>query len=218
MAQSRRRRKILAWIPAALMVLGMAALVVAAILFQNSWWTNDDRVASTDQQTADGMSTFTTAGQDFFNVERVVFVKVGEAAPRASDLGLPEEGVTEVIPPVPIEVRVLGTTGVFTLTLVEQLTLTTSDGRVTLLRLDHEGTRSYADLTDLLRGMTSAVDWTDEDFDALANALADAPHDADGTYEATLRPSTKGGMIVAATIILRQGETPDMAVTFAPES
>jgi hypothetical protein len=112
MTQSRQRRKILAWIPAALMVLGMVALVVAAILFQNSWWTNDDRVASTDQQTADGMSTFTTAGQDFFNVERVVFVKVGEAVPRASDLVLPEQGVTEVIPPVPIEVRVLGSTGV----------------------------------------------------------------------------------------------------------
>jgi hypothetical protein len=218
MARSRRRRKILAWIPAVLMVLGMVALVAGAILFQNSWWTNDDRIASTDQQTADGMSTFTTAGQDYFNVERVVFVKVGETAPRASDLGLPEEGVTEVVPPVPIEVRVLGSTGVFTLTLVDQLTFTTHDDRVTLLRLDHEGTRSYSDLTDLLRGMTSAADWTDEDFDVLADALADAPHDADGTYEATLRPSTKGGVIVTATIVLRQGVTPDMVVTFAPEA
>lgn len=200
------------------MVLGMVALVVAAVVFQNSWWTNDERVASPEQQTADGMSTFTTAGQDLFNVERVVFVKVGDAAPSATDLGLPEKGVTEVIPPVPIEVRVLGPTGVFTLTLVEQLTFTTSDDRVTLVRLDHEGTRSYADLTDLLRGMTSAVDWTDEDFDALAAALADAPRAVDGSYEASLRPSTKGGMIVTATIILRQGETPDMVVTFAPES
>jgi hypothetical protein len=102
--------------------------------------------------------------------------------------------------------------------LVEQLTFTTSDDRVTLLRLDHEGTRFYSDLTDLLRGMTSAVDWTDEDFEALATGLADAPREEDGSYEATLRPSTKEGMVVAATIFLRQGETPDMWITFAPES
>jgi hypothetical protein len=49
-------------------VLIIAGVVFTTIAVQNSWWAEEDPVASSDQRAADGSSKLSDAGLDYVNV------------------------------------------------------------------------------------------------------------------------------------------------------
>ena len=88
MARSPRSRDLLSWVPALILVVVIAGVVFTTIAVQNSWWTEEDPVASTDQKATDGSSKLSDAGLDYVNVEGALRVRVGEGALPATEIGL----------------------------------------------------------------------------------------------------------------------------------
>lgn len=204
-----RRKRILSWIPAGILVLGIAAFAMGAFAIENSWWTADDRTASADQQTAHGMSVFTGAGVDYFTAEGLVVVKLRDDGATATKLGLERTGTLEI---EPIEVRVLGESGALVMPLVESMSLTARSDQLVAIELNYSSNGSYYDLLDVLRGLADNVEWTDADFEQLELDLGAASRAADGTYRAAMRSSPELGMTVVATITIDQGFTPELSV------
>lgn len=218
MKPKSRRRTLRGWFPYLFLGLAIVLFFVGSLLFQTSWWLNPNREASSDQQSPDGMSLFTDAGQNFFNVDRTILVRLTPTGASATTLGLPRDATTPIFPRVPIETRVLGTSGVFILPLVEGLKLTTKNDELVTIELDYQSNGSYQGLIDLLRGMMPSMGWTSEDFEELSADLAAAGQEIDGEYSAELRPSAKLGMTVTVTIVLKNGSEPDLIVVLERQS
>ncbi len=196
-------KRALSWMPAAILVLIIGGIVFAVFAFQNSWWTADRPVASADQQASDGMSTFTQAGLDFLTVQGYAKIKLRENALPATDLGLEADGAKEVELLRPVQVRLLGEDHAVVVDLIDRLTITTENDRVTSVSLYPSGTNRYPDAIALVRGLAPSVGWTESDILRLQSQLTDdARASESGQITAKLPVVTDSGLAVSASFFV----------------
>ncbi|MCT9819514.1 hypothetical protein N3K63_04355 [Microbacterium sp. W1N] len=200
LAQRRRRKALLSWIPITLVALICAGFVVGAIAMQNSWWTESDPAASDDQQTADGMSRFDQAGIDYFTRQGIVRVKVLDDAATATALGLPADGSQDFSPLTPVTVIVLAPDGAFAHELVASFTVDTQDDRVTAVRLLLDGSGTWAGASAQLRAMASDWGWTDDQLTALTDDVGEKVRSGAGVSTVTLPAVPVKGALVSAEV------------------
>ena len=88
MPLSSRRRSLLTWLPAAILVVVIGLVVLTTFAVQESWWAEESPAASADQKASDGSSMLTDAGFDYVNVEGIVRVRIGDGSLPADELGM----------------------------------------------------------------------------------------------------------------------------------
>ncbi len=204
LAEKRRRKALLSWIPITIVAVICAGFVAGAIAMQNSWWTEDDPTASVDQAASDGMSRFDRAGVDFFTRQGTVRIKVRGDAQRASALGLPADGTEDFAPLTPVTAIVLAPGGVFGYELVSHFSVETEDDRVTGVRLLMDGSNTWAGVSAQLRGMAADWGWTAAQLDALTEEVG-ATVRAGGDAVVSLPAIPVHGAAVSAEVAVDDG-------------
>jgi hypothetical protein len=200
-AKRRARRRLLSWIPISIVAVLCAGFVVGALVMQNSWWLDDDRPASTDQQASDGMSMLTDAGADYLTRRGILRVKVGEKSLPAAELGLEADGERRFDLITPVQAVVLADDGTFYVDLVRSFTVTTSKGRVESVRLERDTNGDWLSALPSLQGMAESWGWTDADFARLQDDLTAASHEGDGKrYSAELGPVEHNDALSSAEV------------------
>jgi hypothetical protein len=203
-----RRRRLLSWLPTAIVAAICVAFVVGAVAMQSSWWTAPTGTPAVDQQEADGASRFDTAGVDYFTRDGSVRVKLRDDAASATDLGLPADGERTVEPIVPVTVVVLGPDGAFAVRGVSSFTVTTSADEVTAVSVIPDLPPSWQSASADLERSALNWGWQQSDIDTLTADLAAAARSADGTaYAAALVPLPSKGLVVDARIAVDGGAT-----------
>ncbi|MDW4572458.1 hypothetical protein R8Z57_06645 [Microbacterium sp. M3] len=201
MTQRRSRRRLLSWIPISIVALICVGFVVAALLMQNSWWIDDDRPASADQQASDGMSMLTDPGVDYLTRKGILRVRVGEDALPAAELGLEADGSRTFEPLTPVQAVVIADDGAFYVDLVRSFTVTTAGGRVESVALVRETNGDWLSMLPVLQDAAESWGWTDEDLARLEEDLTSAAHEGDGKqYSAQLGPVEHNGALSSATV------------------
>lgn len=173
-ARTSRRRVILSWIPTAVIALICGAVALGAITMQNSWWVQPDAAPAADQESADGMSRFDTAGVHWFTRNGVVKMKLREEGASATDLGLARDGLATIEPIVPVDVVVLTPDGVLALDLITSITVETSQDRVESLTLRRDGNGAWTSASSDLAGVADDWGWTPDQLDRLVVDLTAA--------------------------------------------
>jgi len=99
-AEARRRKERRRRISGITAVVVMCAILVgasvAAIGFNNSWWTQANPIASNDQKARDGSSVFSQTGIDYFTRTGVITVSMGADRPTSAQLGLSTSGTKHI--------------------------------------------------------------------------------------------------------------------------
>jgi hypothetical protein len=137
-ARRARRKRILRWVPSAVIVVGIVLAVALTLSFNNSWWTKANPVASANQQ-FDGQSLFTQAGIDYAAKEGVVKISLASDRPSTRVLGLPSSGDHGVTYIVPLTVEVSAAGKPFSQDVADHVHLTTEAGRVSAIQLSYDG-------------------------------------------------------------------------------
>lgn len=197
----RENRFVKYWLAPLVLVAAIAAIAIATVSVQNSWWVDRDRPPSADQRAEDGSTIFTGAGRDYAIASGFVVIRVGDGALEADALGLDADGETTMDADVPLQVRVLAPDGVLVLEQVDTVHITTEDGAISRLELAPWGAVSYREFIATLESRAENVGWTPDDFDALADDLTAAQRARTGdTYSATLSSGTAIGAAVSARV------------------
>lgn len=199
LAEKRRRKALLSWIPITIVAIICAGFVVGAVAMQNSWWTEDDPTASADQEASDGMSRFDRAGVDFFTRQGTVRIKVRGDAQPASALGLAADGTEEFAPLTPVTAIVLAPDGAFGYELVSRFAVETRDDRVTAVRLLLDGSNTWAGVSAQLAAMAADWGWTTAQLDALTEEIGDTVR-ADADAVVSLPAIPVNGAAVSAEV------------------
>ncbi|WP_203581673.1 hypothetical protein [Microbacterium hibisci] len=200
-AKRRARRRLLSWIPISIVALLCVGFVVAAIQMQNSWWTDDDRPASEDQQASDGTSMLTGAGLDYLTREGVLRVRVGSDSLPAEELGLDANTSQSFEPITPIQAVVVADDGAFHVDLVRSFTVTTSNGRVESVQLVREANGDWLAVFAHLQRVAEHWGWSEADLALLQDDLTAAAHEGDGQqYSGRLAPVPHNGALASAEV------------------
>lgn len=199
LAEKRRRKALLSWVPITIVALVCAGFVVGAIAMQNSWWTQDDPTASDDQQMSDGTSRFDRAGVDFFTRQGTMRVKLREDAAPASALGLDADGRQDFAPITPVTAVIVAPDGAFAYELVDSFSLETEGDRVTEVRLLLDGAKTWAGVTSQLQAMAAEWGWTTAQLDQLTQDIGDKMR-AGGETVVPLPSVTVKGATVSAEV------------------
>ncbi len=162
---TRRTRTLLSWLPAALLVLIIGAIVVGTFTVQASWWAEDDPEASSDQKAADGGSMLTDAGFDYVNVEGVLRVRVGDGALPASDLGLRANETKEAEFRRPVRALIAAGDEVHVVEDVVTVTATATDDRLAAVTVGIDGAGSWRGAIDGLRARADEFGWDASQFE-----------------------------------------------------
>lgn len=203
-----RRRRLLSWLPTAIVGAICVAFVVGAIAIQNSWWTAPTGTPAGDQQEADGASRFDTAGVDYFTRDGSVRLKLRDDAAAATELGLPAAGERTIEPLVPVTVVVLGPDGAFAVRGVSSFTVTTAADAVTAVSVVPDLPPSWQSASADLERSALAWGWQQQDVDTLSEDLTTAARAADGSaYAAALVPLQSKGVVVDARVAVDGGAT-----------
>ena len=201
MANRRVRRRLLSWIPISIVALICLGFVVASVLMQTSWWIDEARPASADQEASDGMSTFTEAGVDYLTRQGTLRMRVGSGSLPTSELGLEANESRSFEPIVPIEAVVIAPDGSFHVDLVRSFTVTTSNGEVESVKLVREANGDWLSVFPNLERMAQYWGWTDADLEQLQRDLTAASHDGNGRqYSAELPAVEHNGALVSAQV------------------
>jgi hypothetical protein len=215
MARRRARRRLLSWIPISIVALICLGFVVASVVMESSWWIDEDRPASADQEASDGMSVFTEAGVDYLTREGTLRMRVGSGSLPSSELGLEANGSQSFEPIVPIEAVVIAPDGSFHVDLVRSFTITTSNGEVESVQLVREANGDWLTVFPDLERVAKFWGWTDADLEQLQRDLTAASHDGNGKqYSAQLPAVEHNGALVSAQVDVDLPES-GATVTFA---
>jgi hypothetical protein len=217
-AVSARTRTLLAWLPAALLVLIIGGVVVASLAIQGSWWTEEAPDASADQKASDGSSMLTDAGFDYVNVEGVVRVRVGDGGLSATELGLPAAGEKTAEFRRPVRAIIAAGEEVHVLNDIAGLTATSADDRVTAVTLRPDVVRGWVGAVAYLQALGEEFGWDAAQLDGLEAELAEFNRSGEGeTFTATIGPSSDGEAVVTGELVFDRdtGATP-VTITFAP--
>ncbi len=216
LARARRRRRLWSWLPAAVLTVVCGLFVAGAVAMQNSWWLDPDAPVSADQETADGLSRFDRAGEDYFVREGVARLSLRPGAAAADDLGLEAEDSRTLEPLVPVTVVILVPDGVLTMASVAALTVDTADDRIRSVTLVPDLSGSWQAVSAELRRTAPTWGWSDAELARLEDDLtAAARASEDGAAEARLAPHALQGVWVSA--VIRVDGAVSLAYTVATE-
>lgn len=215
MAVSARSRSLLTWLPAAVLAVVIAGVVVASFAIQQSWWTQDRPAASEDQKASDGSSMLTDAGFDYVNVEGVVRIRIGEGGLSAAELGLPADGEKSAEFRRPVRAVIAAGDDVHVLDDISALTATSMAGDLAAVSLSPDVVRGFSGALGYLRALAPEFGWDAAQLDAVeADIAAFNRSGAGDTFTATIGPST-GSARISATLVFDRasGRTP-VTITF----
>lgn len=215
---TRRTRTLLSWLPAALLVLIIGAIVVGTFTVQASWWAEDDPEASSDQKAADGGSMLTDAGFDYVNVEGVLRVRVGDGALPASDLGLRANETKEAEFRRPVRALIAAGDEVHVVEDVVTATATATDDRLTAVTVGIDGAGSWRGAIDGLRARADEFGWDASQFEGLDERLLAFNSTGSGeVFEVEIGPGADADTAVTAEVaFFRQGGATTVSLRFAP--
>lgn len=215
---TRRTRTLLSWLPAALLVLIIGAIVVGTFTVQASWWAEDDPEASSDQKAADGGSMLTDAGFDYVNVEGVLRVRVGDGALRASDLGLRANETKEAEFRRPVRALIAAGDEVHVVEDVVTATATATDDRLAAVTVGIDGSGSWRGAIDGLRARADEFGWDASQFEGLDERLLAFNSTGSGeVFEVEIGPGADADTAVTAEVaFFRQGGATTVSLRFAP--
>lgn len=215
---TRRTRTLLSWLPAALLVLIIGAIVVGTFTVQASWWAEDDPEASSDQKAADGGSMLTDAGFDYVNVEGVLRVRVGDGALPASDLGLRANETKEAEFRRPVRALIAAGDEVHVVEDVVTVTATATDDRLAAVTVGIDGAGSWRGAIDGLRARADEFGWDASQFEGLDERLLAFNSTGSGeVFEVEIGPGGDADTAVTAEVaFFRQGGAATVSLRFAP--
>lgn len=209
----RTRRRVLSWLPTALVALVCVGFVVGAIAMQNSWWTSPTGAPAADQQASDGSSRFDQAGIDYLTRDRSARIKLRDDAEPATDLGLAADGDRTIEPLVPVTLVILGSDGAVAMQNVSSFEVSTSGDRIAAVTVSPDLVPSYQNVQADLATNAARWGWSDADLQRLTDDLAAAAQGADGAYGAELPTIRHNGIDIDAHVTIDGGAM--VAYTFS---
>ncbi|NYF17526.1 hypothetical protein HDC37_002371 [Microbacterium sp. AK009] len=218
MPVTRRTRTLLSWLPAALLVLIIGAIVVGTFTVQASWWAEDDPEASADQKASDGGSMLTDAGFDYVNVEGVLRVRVGDGALPASDLGLRANETKAAEFRRPVRALIAAGDEVHVVEDVVAASATAADDRLATLTVAIDGAGSWRGAIDGLQARAAEFGWDAAQFEGLDERLLEFNSTGSGeVFEVEIGPGSDADTAVTAEVAFsREGGATTVALRFAP--
>lgn len=215
---SPRRRALLVWLPAALLVLVIAGVVVASLAIQGSWWTQDHPVASDDQKASDGGSMLTDAGFDYVNVDGTLRIRIGEGALSATERGMPADGEKSAEFRRPVRAIIAAGDDLYVLGDISAMTATAEGDRLVSVTVSPDVVQGWKGALDYLRALAPDMGWDAAQLDPLDEQLAEFNRSGQTeTFTATIGPSTGGAATVEATLVYdRASGAAPVVITFAP--
>lgn len=199
LAQTRRRRRILTWIPTGIVILVCVGFFVGAYAVSQSWWFQDDPVASDDQQTSDGQSRFTPGGVDYLTRQGTLSLRLDDDAATAQALGLASDGVEDITPRTPVRALVSAPGGELEVSPVTVLTLGTADDRLCSVEFELRGS-SWTGAVENLRDLAPGWGWSEEDVSRLSDQVAAATSEDGDPIVVGLGPIEHLGAVVSARV------------------
>ncbi len=218
MAISARTRTLLTWLPATILAVVIGCVVIASLAIQESWWTQENPAASTDQKAVDGSTMLTDAGFDYVNVEGVVRVRIDESTLTATELGLPADGAKSADFRRPVRALIAAGDEVHVLDDIASLTATAEQDRLVTLTLTPDVVRGWTGALDYLRALAPEFGWDVTEIDSLDEEIGEFNRSGEGeTFTASIGPSAEGTVSVTAELTFDRssGATP-VTITFAP--
>ena len=216
MPVSARTRRLLSWLPAALLVLVIGGVVFASFAIQESWWTEENPAASTDQKASDGSTMLTDAGFDYANVEGVARIRIGEGGLTASDLGLPDDGEKSAEFRRPLRVVIAGGEDVYVVDDIAALTAVSADGQLESVTLIPDGASLWTSAVAQMRSHAASFGWDAAELEGLDDQLAEFNRTGEGdTFTVVVGPSDGGAQVTGTLTYYRSGAT-TMDLTFEP--
>ena len=218
MAISARTRTLLTWLPATILAVVIGCVVIASLAIQESWWTQENPAASSDQKAVDGSTMLTDAGFDYVNVEGVVRVRIDESTLTATELGLPADGAKSADFRRPVRALIAAGDEVHVLDDIASLTATAEQDRLVTLTLTPDVVRGWTGALDYLRALAPEFGWDVAEIDSLDEEIGEFNRSGEGeTFTASIGPSAEGTVRVTAELTFDRssGATP-VTITFAP--
>lgn len=202
----RKRPWWFGWIPAAILLVLIAAVGVTAAVFVTSG-AGDPAPEATEGQVTDlNWSIFTPEGRAYIDRTREVRIDFSKPPIEAAELGLDDDGSLTIGPydtdELALDVYLVANGGgeapggkKFALS---EITIVTSDGVVTEVRAAIRGAQGFRPTLDALLQDAPLYGWDVSGVDAIYQQVEDATRAGEG-YEFTFGPGNRLGMDVAAT-------------------
>ena len=217
MATSPRSRELLSWLPALILVVIIAGVVFTTIAVQNSWWTEEDPVASTDQKASDGSSKLSDAGLDYVNVEGILRVRVGEGALPVTEIGLGADEEKSASFRRPVRTIVAAGDETYVVEDVESMVAVAPDDELTSLSLGVGQALPWASAVDTVRGLADDFGWDQAQIAGLEEDLADFTRDnPQGSYTAEVTSTGTAAQVTGTLDFDRGSGFTVLTITFAP--
>ena len=207
----------MSWLPALILVVIIAGVVFTTVAVQNSWWTQEDPVASSDQKATDGSSKLSDAGLDYVNVEGVLRVRVGDGALPATEIGLGADEEKSASFRRPVRAIVVAGDETYLVDDVESMVAVAQNDELTSLSLGVGQALPWAIAVDTVRGLADDFGWDQARIDSLEADLADFTRDnPEGSFTAEVA-STGGAATVTGRLDFDRGTGfTALTITFAP--
>jgi hypothetical protein len=214
---SSRKRSLLTWLPAAILVVVIGLVVLTTFAVQESWWAEESPAASADQKASDGSSMLTDAGFDYVNVEGIVRVRIGDGSLPADELGMGADDEKSAEFRRPVRAVIAGGDDVYVLDDIASLTAVTRAGELASVSLTYDNPGAWPDAVDRVRSLAPTFGWDAAQIDALDGQLSDFNRDGgEDVFTAQVGPSGGGARVTATlTYDAASGITP-VTLTFEP--
>jgi hypothetical protein len=216
-ARSPRSRNLLSWLPALILGVIIAGVVFTTIAVQNSWWTEEDPVASADQKASDGSSKLSDAGLDYVNVEGILRVRVGEGALPATEIGLSADEEKSASFRRPVRTIVAAGDETYLVDDVESMVAVAQDDELTALSLGIGQALPWANAVDTVRGLAEDFGWDQAQIAGLEEDLGDFTREnPEGSYTAEVTSTGTAAQITGTLDFDRGSGFTVLTITFAP--
>lgn len=214
---SARRRALLSWLPAAILVVVIGLVVLATFAVQGSWWAEERPVASADQKASDGSSMLTDAGFDYVNVEGIVRVRIGEGSLPADELGMAPDAEKSAEFRRPVRAIVAGGDEVYVVDDVAALTAVTAEGELASVTLAYDNAGTWSDAVGRVRALAPTFGWNVSNIDSLDDQLSEFNREGTGEgFTAVIGPSEGAARVTATLSYDRASGTTPLTLTFEP--
>jgi hypothetical protein len=205
------------WLPALILVVIIAGVVFTTVAVQNSWWTEEDPVASTDQKATDGSSKLSDAGLDYVNVEGMLRVRIGEGALPVTDIGLSADDEKSATFRRPVRAIVAAGDETYVVDDVETMVAIAQDAALTSLSLGVGQALPWASAVDTVRGLADDFGWDQAKIASLEEDLADFTRDnPEGSFTAEVTSTGTAAQVTGTLGFDRATGFTVLTITFAP--
>ncbi|MBD3942799.1 hypothetical protein IF188_13945 [Microbacterium sp. NEAU-LLC] len=219
MPLTARTRTLLTWLPATVLVLIIAGVVVASLAIQGSWWTEDRPVASDDQRASDGSSMLTDTGFDYVNVAGTFKVRVGEGGLSASELGLASDGEKSAEFRRPVRAVIAAGEELYVLDDILGLTAVGEDDVLASVTFVPDVAGNWIGAIDYLRSLAPDLGWDAAQLDPLTAELGEFNRTGtEDTFTAQIGPSEGPAKITGNIAFDRASGGTFVTITFEPGS